>query len=53
MGAEHLQRGDCGREDADHNYTVIDGPGPKDNEMPADKESESVFGGIIEISKKE
>lgn len=24
----HLRRGDCGLEDADDNYTVIDGPGP-------------------------
>lgn len=26
----HLQRGDCGREDADANYEVLDGPGPRE-----------------------
>jgi len=26
----HLRRGDCGRDDADSNYRVLDGPGPND-----------------------
>ena len=43
----HLRRGDCGIEDADNNYEVIEGLGPDDAQGWQDDESPSVFGGII------
>jgi len=44
---KHLQRGDCGLEDADDNYEVIEGPGPKDARGYEGDISESAFGGFI------
>jgi len=44
---KHLQRGDCGLEDADDNYDVIEGPGPKDARGYEGDISESAFGGFI------
>lgn len=43
----HLRRGDCGREDSDANYDVVEGPGPDDTSNVI--ESPSAFGGAIEI----
>jgi hypothetical protein len=43
----HLRRGDCGREDADDNYEVIEGPGPDDSSNP--EESPSEFGGVVQV----
>jgi len=40
---EHLQRGNCGLEDSDSNYEVIDGPGPDDHKMKPSSESPSGF----------
>lgn len=48
--SRHLQRGDCGLEDADDNYTVIEGPGPDEAEGWQDDESPSMFGGVIDFS---
>jgi len=47
----HLQRGDCGRDDADHNYVVLDGPGPDGSTMLATDESPNVFGGTITMDQ--
>lgn len=46
---KHLQRGDCGLEDADDNYEVVFGPGPNEARGWEDDESPAVFGGVIEI----
>jgi hypothetical protein len=43
----HLRRGDCGREDSDANYEVIDGPGPDDDMGSDEFVSPSIFGGVI------
>lgn len=45
----HLRRGDCGLEDADVNYEIVDGPGPDEALIVPDDRSESVFGGVIEV----
>ena len=44
---KHLRRGDCALEDADANYTVIEGLGPGEATHHQDMESPSAFGGII------
>jgi hypothetical protein len=46
----HLRRGDCGLEDADSNYIVVDGPGPDEAEGWEDYESKAKFGGVINLS---
>jgi hypothetical protein len=43
----HLQRGDCGLEDADDNYEVVEGPGPGEASGYEGDVRESAFGGII------
>lgn len=45
--ARHSVRGDCGLEDADRNYEVVEGPGPGGDAVDADDESPSVFGGYL------
>lgn len=46
----HGMRGDCGLEDADANYEILEGPGPKGAwGKYEDDISPSVFGGMIEI----
>ncbi len=45
--ARHLRRGDCGLEDADRNYIVIDGPGPDQAQGFDDDISPAKFGGFI------
>lgn len=37
--ARHLYRGDCGREDSDDNYIVLEGPGPNESQERAEDES--------------
>ena len=44
---EHIQRGDCSREDADDNYEPLDDKSSGDNTNT--KSSPSHFGGIIEL----
>lgn len=44
---KHLRRGDCGLEDADRNYELIEGIGADGNEPAADVVSPSSFGGVI------
>jgi hypothetical protein len=43
--SKHLQRGDCGREDADDNYIPLDDKTPEDTTNT--KTSPSEFGGVI------
>jgi len=43
----HLRRGDCGLEDADANYEIIEGPGPNEAAGWEQDESPSAFGGIV------
>lgn len=45
----HLRRGDCGLEDADENYIVVEGPGPGEAEGWEKFEKPSVFGGIVRL----
>lgn len=45
----HLQRGDAGLEDGDHNYIVVDGPGPSEAEGWEYDVSEAVFGGVVDL----
>lgn len=47
--AEHIQRGDCDREDSDDNYIPIDDKTVEDSTNT--KTSPSQFGGIIEIKE--
>ena len=47
----HLQRGDCGIEDADSNYEVLEGPGPEGSTMLATDEAPNQFGGIITMDQ--
>lgn len=51
--ARHLRRGDCGLEDADRNYDVLDGPGPDGHAMKAADESPSSFGGVVTMDAGE
>lgn len=44
---QHLRRGDCSREDADSNYTPMDGWSPEQSSNVI--ESPSVFGGVVEL----
>lgn len=46
----HLQRGDCGLEDADNNYEVIDGSGSDEAQGWEEDVSESRFGGFIDLT---
>jgi hypothetical protein len=46
----HLRRGDCGLEDADENYEVIEGPGPDEAQGWQGDVSESRFGGFIDLT---
>ena len=46
---KHLRRGDCGMDDADRNYELIDGIGPDGNEPDTNVVKPSVFGGILEL----
>jgi hypothetical protein len=46
----HLRRGDCSREDSDDNYEVLSGPGPDEADGWREDVSESVFGGVVEVS---
>jgi hypothetical protein len=46
----HLVRGDCGLEDADDNYIVIEGPGPDEAEGWEEFEKPSVFGGVLDLT---
>jgi hypothetical protein len=45
----HLKRGDCGLEDADSNYKVIEGHGSDHSTLLLDEESPSQFGGVIDL----
>ena len=46
----HLQRGDCGLEDADSNYTLVKGTlGPDDAQGHEEFIKESIFGGYVDI----
>ena len=45
----HLRRGDCGLDDADANYEVVDGPGPDDARGADQFESKAVLGGVIDL----
>lgn len=45
----HLLRGDCGREDADRNYIIVDGVGPDQAQGWKKFESKSKFGGVINL----
>lgn len=52
--AAHGRRGDCGLEDNDRNYIVIDGPGPDGAAASVGAqaaESPSVFGGFVSAGK--
>lgn len=44
---KHCERGDCGMEDQDDNYEVLEGPGPE--ETTNTEESPSIYGGTVEI----
>lgn len=46
---KHLRRGDCGLDDADRNYELIEGVGPDGNEPDPKVVSKSGFGGIINL----
>jgi hypothetical protein len=46
----HLQRGDCGLEDADRNYEVLEGPGPGQAAGWEQDESRAAWGGVIDLS---
>lgn len=46
---KHLRRGDCGLDDADRNYKLIEGPGPDGNEPDPKTVSPSVYGGAIRL----
>ena len=45
----HLRRGDCGLDDADSNYELIDGLGPDGNEPDPRTVKPSSFGGIVQL----
>lgn len=45
----HLRRGDCGLEDADDNYEVVEGPGPDEAQGWQGDVSEAAFGGFIDL----
>lgn len=49
----HRRRGDCSRDDADHNYIPVVGKGPEDADVDPEKVSESVFGGFVEVGDAE
>lgn len=44
----HIRRGDCGREDADHNYEPMADVGPDDSSNVI--ESPSSFGGVVHMT---
>jgi hypothetical protein len=46
---KHLRRGDCGLDDADRNYELIEGVGPDGNEPAPDVVSPSSFGGVVNL----
>jgi len=46
---KHLRRGDCGLDDADRNYELMEGIGPDGNEPDPKVVSKSGFGGIINL----
>ena len=46
---KHLRRGDCGLDDADRNYELIEGVGPDGNEPDPNVVKQSVFGGSIRL----
>lgn len=45
----HLRRGDCGMEDSDYNYEVVEGPGPDEAEGDEDFISPSVNAGMLDF----
>lgn len=45
----HLRRGDCGMEDSDYNYEVVEGPGPDDAEGDEDFISPSVNADMLDF----
>jgi len=45
----HLRRGDCGLDDADVNYELIEGLGPNGNEPNPNVVKKSSFGGVFEL----
>lgn len=47
--AKHLRRGDCGLEDADENYEVVEGQGPQGAQGFGEYISESIQGRVVEI----
>lgn len=47
----HLRRGDCGLEDSDINYEVVDGPGPDGAREREEDESPAAFGGVIDMRR--
>jgi hypothetical protein len=47
----HLRRGNCGLEDADENYIVIEGLGPDQAEGWEEDARPAVFGGFIDLAK--
>lgn len=49
--ARHARRGDCGLDDADRNYEVVEGPGPAGPGKRSADESPSAFGGMITLKE--
>ena len=47
----HALRGECGLEDADNNYDLIEGEQPQG--FRAEDESPAVFGGVIDLTKED
>lgn len=45
----HLRRGNCGVEDEDANYMVLEGPGPEQAQPAPEDESPAAFGGVIDL----
>jgi hypothetical protein len=49
----HLRRGDASREDSDHNYVVVSGPGPNEASGYEEFVRPALFGGTIDLSDAE
>lgn len=47
--ARHLRRGDCGLDDADRNYELVEGPGVENHEPDPQSVSLSSFGGVLKL----
>lgn len=48
--SRHLDRGDCGLEDSNANYEVLEGPGPEKAQPQEGDASPSIFGGVIDMT---